>query len=284
MRYLVILLLFIPNVFSAQVNKYDRSADIGLVVGTAYYIGDINPTKHFGTRLKLSGGITYRNNVSKRWSIKTSLLYGQVEAWDADNENAWIQNRNLHFKNQFMEGSIQAELNYFDYQIGQSSSWISPYLFAGLAYYQMKPQAYFNGTWYELQPLGTEGQGTTQGGKKYNVNGIAMPFGAGLKFNVYAIFGISIEWGTRRTWTDYFDDVSTVYAEPNMLENENGDLAALLADQSIQKEGPLGDNTGMQRGDPGRKDWYFFSTVSLNIRIDKPPTSCWGSVGKRINL
>ena len=107
MRYLAILLIFIPSLFLAQVNKYDRSADIGLVIGTAYYIGDVNPTKHFGTRLKLSGGLTYRNNISKRWSIKAGLLFGQIEAWDEDSDSEWIQNRNLHFKNQFTEGSIQ---------------------------------------------------------------------------------------------------------------------------------------------------------------------------------
>jgi len=284
MRYLAILLIFIPSLFLAQVNKYDRSADIGLVIGTAYYIGDVNPTKHFGTRLKLSGGLTYRNNISKRWSIKAGLLFGQIEAWDEDSDSEWIQNRNLHFKNQFTEGSIQFELNYFDYQIGQSANWISPYLFAGVAYYTMKPQAYFKGTWYELQPLGTEGQGTSEGGKKYNLNGLSMPFGAGLKFNIYAIFGLSIDWGPRRTWTDYFDDISTTYADPDILEDENGELSFLLADQSIEKEGINGDNANMQRGDPGRKDWYFFTTVSLNIRIDKPPTSCWGYVNGRVRL
>jgi len=35
------------------------------------------------------------------------------------------------------------------------------------------------------------------------------------------------------------------------------------------------NNAGLQRGDPGRKDLYFFFMGSLNIRIDKKANSCW---------
>ncbi|MEY3399300.1 MAG: hypothetical protein RL220_1894 [Bacteroidota bacterium] len=277
MRWTIaIILTALCGVSFAQPTKYDKSRELGIAVGTAYYIGEINPTSHFGTRLKLSGGLTYRENLSKRWTIKTGLLYGQVEAWDADSDDPWMRNRNLHFRNQFFEGSMIAELNFFDYQIGNRQNWISPYLFAGLGYYSMKPQANFKGNWYELQPLGTEGQGTSEGEKKYSISGLSAPFGAGLKMNVWAIFALSLDWGVRKTWTDYFDDISTTYADPDLLEDENGELASLLGDQSLVKEGPAGNNAGMQRGDPGRKDWYFFCMLSLNIRLDKAPNSCWG--------
>jgi len=62
------------------------------------------------------------------------------------------------------------------------------------------------------------------------------------------------------------------------LEDINGQLAATLSDRSLQKEIPDGNtrnNANLQRGDPGRKDYYFFVMGSLNIRIDKKATSCW---------
>lgn len=248
---------------------------MGISVGTAYYIGDINPSKHFGTRLNLAGGLMYRNNISRRISVKGGLHYGRVEAYDADSDDPWQLNRNLSFRNEVIEGSLVGEINYFDYQIGDREDWVSPYLFLGIAYYSMRPEGEFEGTWYELQPLGTEGQGTTEGGTKYRTRGVAFPLGAGLKMNFFSIMALNIEWGMRKTFTDYFDDVSGNYVDPIILATENGQLSQIMADKSVSQEGIGQDNAGIQRGDPGRKDWYNFTTITLSFRLDKSPTSCW---------
>lgn len=277
-RLIILLCVLSPLLSFSQKNKWEKSKEIGLVVGSSYYIGDLNPYKHFGTRLHLGGGLSYRNNINRRWTIKSSLLYANVEAWDEDSDNEWMRNRNLHFKNQLIEGSLQFELNFFDYQIGNSQHKMSPYLFAGIAYFQMKPMAEYKGNWYELQPLGTEGQGTTLGEDVYKTGLMSVPFGVGFKTNLFAVFGLSLEWGVRKTWTDYFDDVSGVYVNPELLEDLSGTLSSALSDRSIVKElqDPDGNhNGGLQRGDPGRKDLYFFFMGSLNIRIDKKANSCW---------
>ncbi len=272
--FLLLIISFSAISSHSQASKYDKSKEIGLLAGTAYYLGEINPYRHFGTALKMCGGLSFRNNFNKRWTFKASLLYGNVEAYDADSRDPWIRNRNLHFRNQFLESSLQFELNYFNYQIG-SDDWISPYLFLGFAYTNMRPQASYNGLWYETQPLGTEGQGTSIGGSDYSNNIFAIPAGMGVKVNLYAIFGFSLEWGVRRTFTDYFDDISGTYIDNEILQDENGNAAATLADQSFVAGRPDGSNVDYQRGDPGRKDLYFFILGSLNVRIDKKATSCW---------
>lgn len=256
---------------------WDQSREIGLNFGTSYYIGDLNPSKHFGTRLQPGAGLTYRENIDRRISIKGSFVYNRVEAYDADSDDPWQQNRNLHFRNDFMEGSVMVEINFWDYQIGTDDKF-TPYLTGGLAYYSMEPQAEYNGVWYDLQPLGTEGQGTTEGGQYYTSGGFALPFGAGFKLNVAQVMGISLEWSIRKTWTDHFDDVSGAYADPAVLLDESGPLAVNLADRSLQRSGPNGNNAGMQRGDPGRDDWYAFAYLSLNFRLDKLAGSCFKNI------
>ncbi len=273
-----VVLVSISTLLFAQQNKFERSKDIGLLFGTSYYLGEINPYKHFGTKLKGGGGLSFRNNYNRRWTLKSSVLYHVIEAWDSYSEDPWIRNRNLSFRNQIIEGSVQGELNFFNYQLGNPKFPVSPYLFAGLAFLRMRPMAQYRGNWYELQPLGTEGQGSDLGGDKYKTDIFSVPFGAGIKTNLFAIFGLSIEWGVRKTWTDYLDDISGKYVDPGMLADLNGELAAALSDRSLQPEIPNatgGNNGGLQRGDPGRKDFYFFSMVSLNIRFDKKATTCW---------
>jgi len=270
---LIAAILFSLNSL-AQGSKYDRSKEIGLIGGTSYYLGEINPYTHFGGRLRFAGGLSFRNNFDRRWTLKISALYGQVEVWDADSKDPWQQNRNLNFLNQFFEGSGQIELNFFDYQIG-SDDWISPYLFTGLSYYSMNPQGNLNDQWRPLQPAGTEGQGLTGSEDPYKTTGFAIPAGFGVKMNLISRFAFSMEWGIRRTWTDHFDDVSGVYADPNVLLNERSRLTARLSDQSLSPELANGTNTGLQRGDPGRKDLYVFALATLSIRIDKKANSCW---------
>lgn len=266
---LVILALSLTVV--AQVKSKDKSKELSLSAGTAYYIGEINPAKHFGTREKLALGIAIRSNLNKRWSIRTGLNYGHIEAFDSDSKDLWQQNRNLNFRNKFFEGSVIAELNFFNYQINSKHN-ISPYLFWGAAVFRMNPEGNYNGYWHALQPAGTEGQGSAGKDPLYKTTGFTMPMGAGLKCNISGLLGFSLEWGMRKLYTDYFDDISGSYTNPTMLAAARGQLATNLADQSLVQQNT--NNAYLQRGDPGRKDLYFFCMASLNIRIDKKGNSC----------
>ncbi len=273
---LIVLLgtaLLAPQV-SAQ-KKFEQSREFGIVAGTGYYIGDLNPYRHFGGDLSVGAGGMYRENISRRWSIKGQIFYGMIGASDADAPDEWRQIRNLSFRNEILEGSCTVELNYKDYQIGNPQLRFSPYLFMGLGIFSHRPQAEFQGRWYELQPLGTEGQGTSEGDAPYALNGLVAPFGVGLKMNLFSILALSVEWGMRKTWTDYLDDVSGVYANPAVLADEAGPLTVALADRSLSLPEGLENRAGLERGDSGRNDWYNFTTVTLSIRLGKMPTTCW---------
>jgi opacity protein-like surface antigen len=271
---IALILLIVLPCQGQDHNRFSRSKEIGIAVGTSYYIGDINPTRHFGGRLNVGGGLNYRNNFDKRWALKAGFQYHNIEAYDSDSPDLWQQNRNLHFRTELMEGTIQMELNFWDYQIGNKNDRFTPYLFAGMAFTYFKPTAEFNGNVFELRTLGTEGQGVPGGPKGYRTNTVALPFGAGFKFNIISIIAISVEWGMRKTYTDHLDDVSGKYFNPIALEEINGRLSMELADRRIVKEGPF-ENAGTQRGDPTVKDWYNFTTFTLAFRIDKKPSSCW---------
>jgi hypothetical protein len=58
--------------------------------------------------------------------------------------------------------------------------------------------------------------------------------GGGFKFRVGRQTGITIEGAVRKTFTDYLDDVSGVYADPVILLNEGGPDVAFLADPSVE--------------------------------------------------
>ncbi len=248
--------------------------EVGGMVLQAYYIGDINPYSHVPQQLDLGGGLIYRYNFSDRWAFKASALYAQIYADDANSDSEWQRNRNLSFRSDIFEVSTQVELNFFSYEIGDPNRPYSPYLFIGFSIFRFNPQAQFSNRWVDLQPLGTEGQGIDGFEDRYALTQVSLPLGIGIKFNIWKNLGGAIEWGLRRTWTDYLDDVSTTYVDPVLLEDQNGPLAAIMADRSLAPLGPEGTNAGAQRGETNRNDYYFFGGAMLTWKIGKPRIKC----------
>lgn len=262
--------------------NFDQSKEIGLAIGTGYYMGDINPGTHLTGRLSAGYGGYYRHNFSSRLSLRVNYFKGRVEAWDEDSRDPWQINRNLHFRNDISELSALIEINYLDHQVGNLGDKLTAFLFTGLGVYNHMPEAQLEGQWTPLQPLGTEGQGTTwaeaRGLDAYGTSGISMPIGFGFKSNLGPFTTFCFDWGVRKTWTDYLDDVSGVYADRAVLMQERGEVTVLMADRSSEPEGGVLNQAGMQRGDPSRSDVFGFISASLSFRISKRPTTCWSEI------
>lgn len=247
------------------------------MAGTAYYIGDIRPESHIPDKISLGGGLIYRYNFNDRLAFKANILYGRVYGDDQNSDDPWRENRNLSFRSDIFEVAGQIEINFLSYEIGDERRPSTPYIFMGLGIFRFNPQAEFNDRWVDLQPLGTEGQSIDGFEDRYNLTQITVPFGIGFKFNIIGNLGAAVEWGMRRTFTDYIDDVSTNYVDAGILEEENGPLSALLADRSLEPLGPDGTNTRMQRGETTREDWYIFTGFMLTYKIGKPRIKCPGA-------
>lgn len=275
LKFSMVLVTMALGLDSIAQNKRSGSKEIGYQAGVSYYIGDLNPNNPLLSRPHLTQGGFYRSNINSRVGVRFQVLNGVVEAWDEDSGNSWALNRNLHFRNNITEFSAQGEINYIDHVLGNPKHRFSAFLTAGIAYFTHDPEAQdSNGNWHPLQPMGTEGQGWTEGLDPYKLSGFAIPYGMGFKVNLGVSLSFQMEWGMRRTGTDYLDDVSTTYTNQLQLMLERGELSAELADRIIEL--PEGvDSEGLQRGDPGRNDKYGYVLASLSLRVSKKPTTCW---------
>ena len=88
--------------------------------------------------------------------------------------------------------------------------------------------------------------------------------GAFLTYKRRHRFGWEIGWQT--TFTDYLDDVSSIY--PNISEVGNPELYYIFTNRSNEvpvNERPLGGDNyapGEKRGDPSHNDTFIFSSFS----------------------
>jgi len=259
----------------ALTSTFAQRSEIGAFAGGSFYLGDLNPIGLFSQTQLALGGV-YRYNLSTRWALRGNILWGTITADDAKRENP----RNLSFRSRIGEFSVQAEINYLNYFTGSKNYRFSPYLFGGVAVFSFNPQAYYfdpvthTGRWIDLAPLSTEGQGLAAypNKKTYSTTQFSIPFGLGFKYSLNSTFSIGVEWGMRKTFTDYLDDVSGTYVDFGVLFAERGEDAVRLSDRSVPRfneDGSRVNPVGSQRGNSNRTDWYSFAGVTLTARIGK---------------
>ncbi|MBN8701980.1 MAG: hypothetical protein J0M08_02885 [Bacteroidetes bacterium] len=266
-KYSLLYLLVFSNVVIAQYKEKARpNAELGVFIGGSYYIGDLVSSTDFYKFTKPAAGLLFRRNFNPRWGLRFNAFYGNVEGDDAKSTAASLKARNLNFRSIIIEASAQFEFNYLEYKFGSKKNPFSSYLFAGIGAFHFNPKANVGGSWVKLQPLATEG-------KNYTRVQPSIPFGIGFKQSLGKGFGFSVEWGMRKTTTDYLDDVSTVYVDPNWLASTKGAIAGELSDRSTN---PGIHKIGYQRGNSKNKDWYSFVGLILSFKISEKPESCPG--------
>jgi hypothetical protein len=274
---------------------FSQKSEVGISLGGSLFSGDVNPDYAI-KETKPSLSLSYRYYLSNKFTLRSNFLFSTLSGDDYEDmswsvKEVYYKVRNLSFRSRIVELSIGAEY-YFKNQLEKKSS---PYLFAGLGCFYFNPQAIYQGTWYNLQPLGTEGQGLPGSPKKYNRLQAIGIIGAGYKFRLSKKVYLGFEVGLRFTSTDYLDDVSTKYADKGALR-ANGEMSPLLADRSAEKDYDFnpyvpGNNfytksydaygyssingfgqAGDQRGNSKNKDKYLIYNFTLSYRFLKTGT------------
>lgn len=265
MRKLYLFLcLLTMSVCSLQAQYYEG----GITVGASNYIGDLSEGKLKASEYNLSLGIMMRYNLNKYIAFKGSFTKATLTGDDANNSVvSGLRERNLSFRSSLFEFALTNEFNITPYEIRAGKTAV-PYVFAGIAGFYFNPQAQFKGNWYDLQPLGTEGQEVLNTSvKKYKRIAIAIPVGLGFKFSLSNRINIGLEVGLRKTITDYIDDVSGNYPDIEYFRNVDP-LAATLSFRTPEYYNqPLSNPEGIERGDDGTQDMYFMGGLSVTINL-----------------
>ena len=253
--YILIILFFISGIQAYSQKGYE----VGILGGVSFYVGDINPNYS----IKTPGptvGLIGRYNFNTRTSLRIDLAAGRLIGKDNLSENPFQQARNLSFRTDYMDTSLDLEFNFFNYVHGSRNQNFTPYVFGGLAFTYYNPKAELNDNWYALRKLGTEGQ---VAGDEYAQISPALSYGIGFKMDINYEWSVNIEMSARQMYSDYLDDVSTTYPDMDELLMVRGPIAPLLSDRSAELGiEPIGTE-GRQRGVSGDKDSYYSFRVGI---------------------
>ena len=190
-----------------------QKIEIGVGLGGFNYKGDIAPDFRFRF-FKPGGSLLFRYNPSQALSLRAEIAGGLIGADDASSKDPFQQARNMSFRTRIIEGSAVAEYNFLDYEDRRFAVNWTPYLFGGVGMSSFKP---------DIQT------------SDYKTSSFIIPYGVGVKYQIRRPWNIGLEYGTRKTFTDY-------------LDNLGGD--------------PVSTDK-LQQGDPSRKDSYYYVRLSV---------------------
>lgn len=243
--------------------------EVGLVMGVSNYLGDLVPSQEYLLGTSFAMGATYQYNFTNRISVRGNLIWGQIRGDDKNSTyGSGRRQRNLDFHSHLLEFSVLAQINILPFHPKRNFKPITPYGFIGIAVFHFNPTTTYKGTQYYLQPLGTEGQGLDGYASKYSLVELSIPFGFGIKFCLTKRINLSFEFGMRKTFTDYLDDVSGDYAPLDEVRTGNGFLAADLSNRTYDQAGNQIEKAFTPRGHSG-KDWYTFMGFSVTYSMHK---------------
>ena len=164
-----------------------QHSEVGFGLGTFNYTGDLVKNYNF-LNSKPAATVFYRSNLSKVVSFRVSATGGKIGASDSRPRDAFATERNASFNIFLMEIAMGMEYHFLNWRDDKRMVRFSPYMFAGMGIFGLsgarsKPEQYSN------------------------IQGV-IPFGVGIKYIVNPKWYIAAEFGARKTFFDYLDNVS----------------------------------------------------------------------------
>ncbi len=180
------LVLFLSDTNAQQI--LGHRSEIGFGFGTFNYTGDLVRTYDLKTS-KPAATVFYRSNISNVVSLRTGITAGKLGASDKRTPiDAFATKRAESFDLFLFEAAATFEYHFLDWRDSKRRLRFTPYLFAGAGLFGFS--------------------GVEQKSAEYSNVQMAIPFGGGMKYVLNPKYYIAFEFGIRKTFFDYLDNVS----------------------------------------------------------------------------
>jgi len=167
------------------------SVDIGVFGGAGTYLGDMTKID-FQKSINPAYGGFVRFNFNPRYALRFNVINGTIGAEGEFDYQPNPANILWNFSKNVLDISMNFEWNYLKYIVGDKETHWSTFIFGGIGMQTYKydittpdPDVKIDGS--EITPT--------------------IPFGLGVKYNLSKRWGIGIEAGLRKTFSDKLDNL-----------------------------------------------------------------------------
>ncbi|MEO6131649.1 MAG: DUF6089 family protein [Saprospiraceae bacterium] len=248
--------------------------EFGIVAGISNYQGELasySTANGFKAKIGPVLGLHAGYELSPKFQLRGDVLYMRLSGDDLFNDSDVTKSRNLNFFSPVFQFAAGMDWNILGFTQGESKSF-TPYVSLGGSLFYMNPSTKFQGKKVALHPLGTEGQNLPDypDQKSYSLIQPSLQLGGGLKFLMANQLTIALEAMMSYTFTDYIDDVSTIYISYDELLAKAGPLTAALANRQGEylNAEPVIVPTGSRRGNDAINDYFGTITIRFAVPMD----------------
>ena len=214
------LCIFCLISFFCAPQVYAQKFEVGGGGGVMLYKGDLAPALS-AKFARPAGQLFVRYTPGRAITLKYSFALGKIFADDSQVSDNYANRRDRFFNTRITEFAATAEYNFLDYRSETSRRPWSPYLFGGVAVFKFDP--------------------VENNRPDYKLTQFALPFGVGIKYVLTGQWNLGIEFGARKTFTDYLDDLG----------------------------GDLNTTNKFGNGNPFNNDMYVFTSLSISYTFYK---------------
>ena len=193
------LLLVIMVLISGMTYAQDK-LELGLFLGGAYYMGELNPSQQFKKMRPSFGGVG-RYVFTDRFAVKGNVVVTNLAGeypWSGDKYVNWENGDGYEFDRTILDIAVMGEFNFMSYDhLFQKQTRFTPYVALGIGTTCYKSYV------------------EKEGGKQTFI--LSLPFGIGAKYKVNKWLRLGFEWTWRKTFVDDLDvmEVYEVKIDPN---------------------------------------------------------------------
>ena len=237
------------------------------------YFGDVGPKGYHMSKSRPSFMAQGSYYLTPTFKVQAAYTAMWLTGYDVDAVDPFRFNRRLNFRNFVQEFSVSGQYFLFPFDRYQRDHKWSPYVSAGVGVLRHNPKAVYNSAWYDLHPLGTEGQyagedlDPTVEYDSYSLTQFVVPVGLGLRYYSGDKWAVSLDVNYRFTFTDYLDDVGGEYAPIRDLA-ASGDFL-MSSELAFRGRGGLENypEPGSQRGDDRSTDTFMTIQITASRYI-----------------
>lgn len=225
-----------------------RKTSVFLNAGGTQYVGDL---WEIGDEINpgLTFGIGIRQRIAPMFSIRGDISFYNIKGDDRLTTDFARNNRNLSFKADNFEASLMGVFHVFPHYSYRQRPGFNLYFFGGLGVTTNNPKGRYQGTWYNLREIETEGV-------NYNALVRVIPLGTGLTYKLSEKVDFGFEIAYRVIDTDYLDDVSNTYRPADSFSDP---VHRELSDRRTTGRGGYSEI----RGNALNNDSYWFVNFKL---------------------
>lgn len=162
-----------------------KKGEFGIFAGASYYIGDVNPNRHFYSPMPAFGAL-YKHNVNEHFALRMGFNYGFLQGNDLDFNNTFQLSRGHSFEAMFIDLGFHAEFNFLPFKVKRFEKAVTPYITSGFSYNFI---------------VGESGS---------FIGNPAIPFGIGAKIGWSQRLTTNLEWSFRKSFMDNLDGLESI--------------------------------------------------------------------------